>query len=333
MSGPGSLTTSGTYTYNQAATEIITDAYRIIGVINETEDPTPGMFRTGMIALNSMVKELEATGIHVWTEEEAILFLQQNQYRYLLGGTNADHCTDAFDYALSTLSSNAAAAATSVVLDYVTDIAVGDYFGVILDSGATYWTTVKTVTNSGTSTTTVAFATGDSLPSSASQGNYAYAYTTNIQRPLRIPAGRRLYYNGLIETPLTKMMSRQEYMDLPNKANLGLVTQAFYNPGRDQGILYVWNNPTDATSGLRFTWYRPIQDFLTTVDLPDLPQEWVNCLDWNLALELCPRYSVPAERWDRISAMAMQKLELMKGWDREFQSVYFGLSYDTTARY
>jgi len=129
------------------------------------------------------------------------------------------------------------------------------------------------------------------------------------------------------------MMSRQEYMDLPNKYNPGTITQAFYNPARDQGEMFVWNTPVDATNAMRFTWYRPIQDFLTTDDAPDLPQEWLNCLDWNLALELCPRYSVSAERWDRISAMSAQKLELVKGWDREPTSVYFQLNYDSTARY
>jgi len=328
MSGPGTPQTSGTYVYNQVATEIITDAYRICGIINEEEDPTPGMFRTGMTALNSMVKEWEATGIHVWTEEEAILFLQQGQSKYLFGGDDADHCADAFDYSLAQLSANAPAASTSVTLTNVIGMEVGDYFGVVLDEGAAYWTTIKSIVG-----LVVTFATGAALPSSASQQNFVFAYTTNIVRPLRVPAGRRILYQGLIETPLTKMMSRQEYMDLPNKYNPGLVTQAFYNPGRDQGQMFVWNTPVDATNGVRFTWYRPIQDFLTTDDAPDLPQEWVNCLDWNLALELCPRYSVPPERFDRISAMAQQKMTLMEGWDREFQSVYFGLSYDTTARY
>lgn len=327
MSGPGNLIVSGESRYNQVATEIITDAYRICAVINEDEDPTAGMFRTGMTALNSMVKELEATGIHVWTEEEAILFLQQGQSRYLLGGTTTDHCTNAFDYALTELSSSAAAAATSVAVDDTDGMVVGDQFGVVLDDGLAYWTTIRTIVG-----TTVSFATGDSLPSSASAQNFVFAYTDNIVRPLRIPAGRRLAYQGLIETPLTKMMSRQEYMDLPNKYNPGTITQAFYNPGRDQGELFVWNTPTNATNAMRFTWYRPIQDFLTTDDAADLPQEWVNALDWNLALELCPRYSVSAERWDRILAMSASKLELVKGFDREFQSVYFQLNYDSTAR-
>ncbi len=327
MSGPGNIVTSGTTSYNQVATEIITDAYRICGIINDEEDPTPGQFRTAMTALNSMVKELESTGIHIWTTEEAIRFLQQGQYRYLLGGTNTDHCTDAFSYVLGELAESAALGATSVTLATTDGMSVGQYFGVVLDDGSAYWTTIRTMTS-----TVVNFATGAALPSSASYQNNCFAYTTKLIRPLRIPAGRRLAYAGLIETPLTKMMARQDYMDLPNKLNPGTVTQAFYNPARDQGELFVWPAPQDATNAVRFTWYRPIQDFLNTDDAPDLPQEWLNCLDWNLALELCPRFSVPSERWDRITIMATQKLDLVRGWDREPQSVYFSLGYDTAAR-
>lgn len=334
MSGPGNPITSGSYVYSQVATEIITDAYRICGIINEDEDPTGGQMRTGMIALNSMIKELEATGIHVWTEEEGILFLQQGQSRYLLGGTAADpvpdHCCDAFSYTLAQVAVSAPQGANSVTVTTTVGMNVGDYFGIVLDPGMAFWTTVKTIT--GTINGTITFPTGVTLPASASYQNFVFDYTTNIVRPLRIPAARRIAYQGLIETPLTKMMSRQEYMDQPNKFTPGLVTQAFYNPSREQGQLYVWNNPVNANTGMRFTWYRPIQDFLTTDDAPDVPQEWINCLDWNLALELCPRYSVAAQRWDRISAMAAAKLQLVEGWDREPQSVYFGLSYDQTSR-
>lgn len=329
MSGPGNIQVSGSSSYNEAATQIITDAYRICAVTDDTEDPSASMFRSAMTVLNGIIKELEATGIHVWTEEEAILFLQAGQTRYLLGGPDGspDHCADAYNYSLSILSASAAISATSVTLADVVGMSVGDNFGVVLDTGTAYWTTIRTIVGQ-----TVTFATGASLPSSASYQNAAFAYTTNIERPLKVPAGRRLTYQGLIETPLTKMISRQEYMDQPNKNSPGTVTEAFYNPARDQGELYVWPAPQDATNGIRFTWYRPIQDFLTTTDAPDLPQEWLNALTWNLALELAPRYAVSAARWDRITAMAAQKLELMRGWDREATSIYFGLSYDQTMR-
>jgi hypothetical protein len=327
MSGPGNFITSGDTIYNQTATEIITAAYQICSVINDEEVPNAAQFRTGMGALNALVKLWLTIGIHVWTEEEALLFLQQGQIRYLLGGTTLDHCTDAAGAFVGETSVSAIAGATSIQLVTPAVVLTGQKFGVVLDTGTAFWTTATAdIATNGT----VTFA--DPLPASASMGNNAFAYTTDIVRPLRIPAVRRLQYNGLLETPLTKMMSRQEYMDLPNKYNPGLVNQAFYNPARTQGELYVWQQPQDATFGLRFTWYRPIENFDSPADLPDFPQEWTNVLQWNLAKELGPRFSLPADRWDRIVMQADQKKEMAEGWDREFQSVLFGLSHDQTLR-
>lgn len=330
------MATSGVSSFNPAAVQIITAAYQILGVINEDEVPTAGQFSVGLYTLNSMTKEWEASGIHVWTEEEAILFLQQFQRKYLLGGTTTDHCADASSWRLTTLNASAGAGATAVVVTSALGIANGDNFGVVLNSGFAYWTTVN-----GTPVgNTVRLTTP--LPGPVSAGAFAFAYPQSAQivRPLRVPFCRRLQYalpatsgvsdQGGIITPLSPMMSRREYFDLPQPANPGLVTQAYYNPARDQGELWVWNVQQNANFGLRFTYYRPIQDWTTPATTADLPQEWNNALNWNLARELGPRYSVPAERWDRITLQADKKLELVQGWDREPESVYFGRSSPQT---
>lgn len=328
MSSPSLPTTGTTSSFNPRAVEIIREALLICAIINDEDIPTYEMFTQGMMVLNSMMKELEATGLHIWTEEEAILFLQQNQVLYLLGnkldGTvTPDHCADANDFLLTSLLVSAIAGDTSVAVTNQGDITKGDFFGIVLNSGAAFWTTVKTQPTSNV------IALTDPLPSSADANQIVFDYTTNIVRPLQIPFARRLQYAvgsqlGGIITPLTPMMSRQDYMNLPQPNNPGTVTQAYYNPARNQGQIYVWNAPANAASGLRFTWYRPILDFTSTDDTADLPQEWGNALQWCLARELAPRYSVSAERLGFINQMAGQKLELVIGYDREMQSVYFG---------
>ena len=121
-------------------------------------------------------------------------------------------------------------------------------------------------------------------------------------------------------------------MNLPNKNNPGIVNSAFYNPARVQGEFFVWPSPVDANSAIRFTWYRPIESFATLDDAADLPDEWMNCLDYNLSAEVSPVYDVEAERYDRIVTRAKEKLDMVQGWDREPQSVYFGLSYSPGSR-
>lgn len=335
MSGPGNPITSGASNLPPIAEAIITRAFRIMGVINDEETPNAAQYEDGRTTLNSMVKEWQATGLHVWTEEEAILFLQQNQRRYLLGASPAgvpspDHCAPANDWLQQQLTVSAIAGATSVTVSDPTGIEEGDQFGLVLNTGAAFWTTVKS------NPTSAVIQLNNALPSPASAGAFSFAYETNIVRPLRVPFARRLQYAqnpqpgqiapdwGGIITPLSPMMSRREYFDLPQPNNPGLVTQAYYNPARTQGELWVWNVQQNANFGLRFTYYRPIQYFLTTDDAADFPDEWDNILKWNLAYELGPAYSVPSERWDRIVLTATKKLELVEGWDREPESVYFG---------
>jgi hypothetical protein len=207
--------------------------------------------------------------------------------------------------------------------------------GIALDSGAAFWTTIPSAPTGPPGALVVPLAAP--LPSSASAGVFTYYYppAAAIQRPLRVPFGRRIDFNvgitgsgiGPILTPLTKMMSRQAFFRLPQQQAPGMVTQAFYNPARNQGEMFVWNAPSNVSSGFRFTWYRPIQTFTQVDDLADLPDEWNNAFKWNLAKELGPQYDVPPERWDRIVMQAASKLELVAGWDREPESIYFGRDF------
>lgn len=319
------MVTSTTYVYSPAALDIMTQSLFQLGVIGEDETPTPGMFSKGMVALNSLIKEWEASGIHVWTEEEAIVFLQQGQVRYLLGGTTTDNTSDAYSYILAQVATSCAAGATSIPLLTTLGIVSGQTIGVMLDTGFTWWTTVNGTPVGNTVVLTAA------LPSSATAQNYVFVYTTQIQRPLKVPKVRLLYYQGQREIPMT-VMSRQEYMDLPNKYQPGTPTQFFYTPKRDQGEFYVWPNPQQlgATGayGARITWYRPLANFISTANTADIPDEWVNALVWNLALELGPGYTIPELQWNRIVAMAATKLDIVQSWDRESEPVEFG--YDTT---
>lgn len=339
------MVTSGISAFNPAATFIITSALRKLAVINEDEAPTAGQYKEGLFALNALTKELEATGIHVWTEEEGIIFLQQYQRRYNLGtgqagSPAADRACDANRWTFATLSAGAAAGATVLTVSAITGMASGDHFGAVLNTGAAFWTTL----NGAPSGNTVTLAAA--LPSAVSAQGCCFSYPVAAQiiRPLRVPFTRRLQYApstalpgaigapdwGGIITPLAPMMSRQEFFNLPQPTNPGLVSQAFYDPARDQGQMWVWNVSQNANSALRFTYYRPLQDWSTPATTADLPQEWSNCLIWMLADELKLDYSVSAQRALMIEAKAKEKRELVEGWDREPESVYFGRSSPQT---
>lgn len=319
------MTTSLVSTFNPAFVFVATSAYRKLGVINENENPTAGMIQDAYYAANSLVKEWMATGLHVWTEEEAVLFLEPGQVRYQIGGDVTTNTSDAFTYVLGELTSTAVLGATSLAVDSIVGISRGDNIGIVLDTGVTQWTTV-----SHTPTGTTVRIT-DALTDAAGALNDIFVYTTRILRPLKVPEARLLYWNGLLETPMNEF-SRQEYMDLPNKYTPGTPTAFFYTPKLESGELFIWPAPQNSNYAVRFTWYRPIFDFTSNADTADMPNEWNSALTWNLAVELAPDFSIPAQRFAILKAMAAEKLELVLGFDREAQPIYFQLGNPEAGR-
>lgn len=323
------MASSGDYSWNSSTYQIITGALRLLSAIQTGEEPPADEFTDALSSLNGLITHWQASGIHVWSEVECILFLQPNQRSYRIGSGTADHICAASDWMQTYLTATAAAAATSVTVAATTgmDNAIlnNDWIGVVVQTApqSVFWTRV-----SGVAGNVVSLAAG--LPAQAATGSRVLSYTTDLVRPLKIPAARRLVYagnNGVpgrIETP-TSIYSRLDYGAVPNKDTPGEVTAFFYDPQLGQGIMNVWPSPVDANQGLTFTAQRPLQDFTSQRDNADLPVEWISTLRYNLAVELAPEYDITAERFQMIKLMAGEKLETCKGWDREPESVYFGL--------
>lgn len=341
------MTTSGASAFNPSITQMITAMYRKIGAIAEDETPTAGMFSDALFAGNALIKEWMALGIHVWTEEEAILFFQAGQNQYQLGGTltsgtniggaGPDNCCDASSWVPMQLAAPASAGATSVTVTNTVApngvaVTANDNFGIVLNSGVAFWTTVSGAPVGNVVTLAAPIPAGQS----ASAQNNAFDYTTKIVRPLKVPAARQIYYQGGQSqgprlTPMT-VLSRKEYMDLPNPLDPGISTQFFYSPQLVSGIFYAWPNPQNANFGARFTWYRPLMDLTTPATTADLPQEWLNGLMWNIAMEMAPEFDVTPNRWTMIKEMAASKLDLIQSYDRETEPIYFGMSFDEARR-
>lgn len=308
------MTSSGTYTFTQNRDQIIRRAARLVGAIASGETPSAAINQDFSDALNAMVKRWQASGLHLWAEQEGILFLQPNQSSYTLGSPTTDHATQVF--ASTTLSASASSGAGTVAVTSAAGIASGYNIGILLNGGSLFWTTASNVVG-----TTVTLAA--TLTDSASATNLVFAYQTNIQRPLRVLSGRRFNYLSSIETPMNPSLSRMDYRDLPNKATAGTPTQFFYDPQIPAGQLYIWPILTAATDAIKFTWMRQLQDFNTAANTPDFPQEWTDTLIFNLALGMAPEFGVPTEQYNMIKEQALAYLDTTTGFDREPESYYF----------
>lgn len=320
------LVTSGTYTYSASVVNLLTAALRIDQVIGEDETPTGAQLQSAMDALAAMVKAWQASSLHVWCEEEAILFLQPGQTLYRLGPGSTDHAALFQSVTQNTIATTAAGGDTTVVVTSSSGMASGDNFGIQLDAGTNFWTTV----NGAPSGNNVPLA--NALPSQASSGAIVFDYATPLMRPLKVVAGRRRNYASGIETPV-QMWARLDYQQQPNKSSPGVITAFFHDPQTGQGSysaavsqMNAWPSPADFTFGLRFTAQRPLQDIASLANLPDFPVEWNSAIKWNLALELVPEYGVPAEQSAMIEKQAAKYFGMASKWDTESESFLFGVA-------
>lgn len=312
------MTTSGSYDFNYNRDQIIRAAGRKVGAFQSGEIPDAQTVQDFSDALNMLVKSWEGQGIHIWTETEATLFLQPGQLQYSLGPGSADNAT--VSYVATTIAVNANIGQSVITVASTAGMVVGDFIGLVLDKGTTQWTKLTVI--AGNNVTIL-----NPLTDTSAAGNAVYDYTTKIQRPLRIPFGRRYNFLSAIDTPLF-LYSRKDYRDLPNKTSTGTPTVFFYDAQLVQGQFFIWPVPTAPTDAIKFTWYRPIQDFDTSGDTPDLPQEWLSALVFNLAVEMAPEYGMPAEQFGYLAQQAIAKLENMYGWDREYEPTNFGIAFD-----
>lgn len=127
-----------------------------------------------------------------------------------------------------------------------------------------------------------------------------------------------------IDTPMQEL-SRQEYYDLPNKSQQGMPINWYFDPQRATRTLYLWLTPSTATAStttIHFTYLRVIEDIDALENDPDVPQEWLEALIYNLAARLGPEFGADENALPRIEARAAALLSDLSSQDQEMASLY-----------
>lgn len=307
------MTSSGSVDFTQTRSEIVNDALVLCGAIEQGESPSAEDGASAVRQLNRMVKAWQADGVHLWSRREAYLFCSKSQGRYKLGPNSTDHAAELGDAVFTKLSADAASGAGSIAVDSTTGIAVSDNIGVVLDDGTIDWFTVSAIPG--------AITLSGTLSGAASDDNAVFVYTTKIARPLRIVAAERADTSDT-DTPLV-MLSHEEYQSRPNKTATGKTNETYYQPEIPDGYLYLWPEPDTSADRLRLTCLFPIEDFDSAANTADLPQEWLDCIVWNLADRLAVSYGTPIQTAAQIEKRALQLYMQVSMFDQEPESVYF----------
>lgn len=307
------MTTSGSVDFTMTARKVINSAFSKIGVKIAEQALQAEEFQDGMDALNLMLKSWQAQGLHLWSKEEGVIFLDVGKTDYLLGPAG-DEATTLDDF-ISTTTTNAEIAAAVVieVVDTAGMLAL-DNVGIELDSNIRHWTTIVSVDSPTAITITVG------LPSDSKAKSTVFTFTNLINRPLRVLSTRRQTANQDNEISVN-MWSRDQYFNQVNKFSQGTVVNSYYSPQLGNGRFYVWQTASNVNDFVRITFERPIQDIDVGDDTLDFPVEWLEAITYNLAARLADDYDAPAQKVQSVSSKAVAFLDDLLGFDEEMESI------------
>lgn len=130
-----------------------------------------------------------------------------------------------------------------------------------------------------------------------------------------------------VDIPLN-VISRQDYYDKPNKFSTGTPVDVYFDPQRAARTLYVWPVPDAAIAAsttIPYTYLRVIEDIDDLANDFDLPQEWLEPIQYSLAARLAVVYSLnltnPAKAAE-IKGMAQSLYAQLSAYDDESASIF-----------
>lgn len=311
------MAVSGSVDFTVTRDNIIEAALKIAGALGEGASASTNAKNDTAVMLNMMVKAWQADGLHLWAQEELVVFPVKDQRTLTLAASGNDRACLRNDYIKTQLNGDHASGATTLTVDDTTGMANSDVVGVQTTAGGISWTTISSVDSS----TQLTIASG--ISAAAADNKNVYTYTTVFaEKVLRINNAWR-QTDDLVDIPV-KILSRQEFVDLSTKTSSGPITQIFPDARRDSMVIFVWQVPdddyTDEVLYLRAT--HILDDFDAASDNPDFPQEWYLALTWGLAELIGPQYGMTGQELREIQMIAAREKARVEQWDSEYQSIY-----------
>ncbi len=302
------MTTSGTYRLTVNFNDIAEEALDLLQIGQDGETLSGDSLVRSRKTANFMIKAWQGQGIHLWTMQEGSLFTVKSQAQYNFSSANL-----ANTWYETTISADEAAGQTILSCTDTTNMAATNIIGVVLDSGATHWTTISSKT---ASTATVPVG----LPTAASDGAKVRYYAASSFIPVERISTVRRRDSTTYEIPIA-FESRADYFNFPDKTSTGSPIQAYFSRQKDPGIMYLWPTPSTSEYVINFTYERPIQIINLGTDTFDIPDYWLEAFIYNLALRLIPKFGCSQGRAALIQQMAKDSLDLALSFDTELYPI------------
>ena len=293
--------------FEQTRNEIIRAALLKCRVGAEGEDLTAEETVTSARELNAIIKFWQTQGFHIWKLPEAVLFLRKGQDTYNLG-TEEVYCTNELNE--TKLTFQAFKGQNKIYLEKLPK--VGDKVGITLVCKGIFFATVTQIDDK-------MVTLSDVLPNDACQCAKVYYFTKSITKPLKILQARREVNGSII--PMN-FLEQEQFFKLVNYSELGAPLNYSYMPRIDYGVLKIWHAPENNHTIMRFIYEQEFKVIENSKDQPDIPEEWIEPLTWELAYRMSANFGLGLDEREWLKAQAKETLEQAKRFDQETGSVY-----------
>lgn len=124
------------------------------------------------------------------------------------------------------------------------------------------------------------------------------------------------------DTPLDPM-TLAEYQAIVGKSETGTPSKYYYERQLDAGYFYLNIIPSDITDTIPLVFLRPLEDFDSSSNTPDFPQEWYRPLKFLLSMDLYPEYETTEVSFKRLEKLAAGALAMAQTFEPDDALVYF----------
>ena len=329
------MTTSRNTDFESTGERIVSNAFSHLLVKQKGQNIQADDMEFGKDQLNSLIKTLQADGLHLWKDKKAAVFLQLNRRIYTVGDQNTLVCTpgedgvvDNFVYAtgddwVGTSTTSALTAGDSVIpiaslLSYngvPFNSTCSNKIGIQNVDGDLEWFTVLSISALDVTIDGV-------LSEDVNDSGAVFIYRHDLGKPLKVyQEGVRLFQSsGSYEQPVHHQ-AWSDYDILPQKNTVGVVVQAAFQPKVGNMDIAIWPT-TNTTANVLLFRYQAEIDIFSNTSSQDFPNEWILPLEWMLADQLAPSFSVSPQRQVIIAARADAAHEKVLDWDQDNSSIY-----------
>ena len=291
------MSSSNSYTFAVTRDQLITDSLLYIGAIAESETPTSAAISEAARLLNMIVKLRAADGMPLWALKRATILPETG----VSSMNTTGHIVSS--YINTTISADEASGQTILSVTSSTGMTAGDQVGIEMDDATMHWTTIVSVDSSTQITVTTA------IDDEAGSGNQVFSYTASsarIGRPLRVLDANMLNVTSNSSWEITTE-ERKDYFNLGNRTTASVPNRLYYDPTLGDatadptssstwyGTFYVYPRFEHGEHVIEFTYQRPFQDFDSSSDHPDFPQEFYLPIMLELAAFCGSKYGVPMD--------------------------------------